>query len=102
MPVHRAGADLALAEFVAAGGDAIALKGQQALDFSAGPNWDVFHRRNPCMRVELVLGDRRADLAVKIVDATWAVYASRAYAERQGRPERPAVSSAICGRLRGN
>jgi DNA-binding transcriptional LysR family regulator len=73
------------------------------------PLIDGFHGRNPGMRVELVISDRRLDLskeadiairggeprdeslvARKIAEAPWAVYASRAYVERHGRPERPA------------
>jgi DNA-binding transcriptional LysR family regulator len=70
---------------------------------------DLFHKRNPGLRVELIISDREfdlpkeADIAIrggeprdeslvgrKIAEAPWAVYASRAYVERHGRPERPA------------
>jgi len=67
-----------------------------------------FHARYPGLRAELVISDRfldlaksEADLAIragtpqddalvgrKIAEAPWAVYASRSYVERHGRPER--------------
>jgi DNA-binding transcriptional LysR family regulator len=70
---------------------------------------DVFHSRHPGLRIELLVSDRfldlakgEADIAIragdprdealvgrKIADAPWAVYASRSYVERHGRPERP-------------
>jgi len=70
------------------------------------PLIDAFHARYPGLRVELVISDRvldlskgEADIAIrlgeprdealvgrKIADASWAVYASRAYVERHGRP----------------
>jgi DNA-binding transcriptional LysR family regulator len=69
---------------------------------------DAFHATHPGLRVELVISDRfldlskgEADIAIrlgkpqdealvgrKIADAPWAVYASRAYVERYGRPQR--------------
>jgi DNA-binding transcriptional LysR family regulator len=68
-----------------------------------------FHRRNPGLRVELIISDREfelpkeADIAIrggepqdealvgrKIAEASWAVYASRDYVKRHGRPENPA------------
>ena len=69
---------------------------------------DRFHARYPGLRVEFVLSDRYLDLAKgeadvalrsgdtddgalvgrKIGDSVWAVYASRAYVERHGKPER--------------
>jgi DNA-binding transcriptional LysR family regulator len=73
------------------------------------PLIDLFHKRNPGLRVELIISDREfdlpkeADIAIrggepqddalvgrKIAEAPWAVYASRAYVERHGRPECPA------------
>jgi DNA-binding transcriptional LysR family regulator len=73
------------------------------------PLIEAFHTRHPGLRVELVISDRfldlskrEADLAIrlgeprdealigrKIGDAPWAVYASRGYVERHGRPHRP-------------
>ena len=70
---------------------------------------EAFHTRHPGLRVELVISDRfldlskgEADIAIragkpqddaligrKIGEAPWAVYASRAYVERHGRPDRP-------------
>jgi DNA-binding transcriptional LysR family regulator len=70
------------------------------------PLIDAFHARYPGLRVELVITERfldlskgEADIAIrlgeprdealvrrKIADASWAVYASRAYVERYGRP----------------
>lgn len=67
---------------------------------------DEFHARHPGLRVELVISDRfldlsksEADLAIrageprdealvgrKIAEAPWAVYASRGYLQRHGRP----------------
>lgn len=67
-----------------------------------------FHARYPGLRVEFVMSDRYLDLALgevdvalrsgdtddgalvgrKIGDSLWAVYASRAYVERCGRPQR--------------
>jgi DNA-binding transcriptional LysR family regulator len=69
---------------------------------------DRFHARHPAMRVQFVMSDRYLDLAQgdadvalrsgdtddgelvgrKIGDSIWAVYASKAYIERHGRPER--------------
>ncbi|WP_167784858.1 LysR family transcriptional regulator [Ramlibacter rhizophilus] len=68
---------------------------------------DRFHARHPAIRVEFVVSDRylslaRGDVDValrsgdteeadvvgrKIADSLWAVYASRDYVARQGRPE---------------
>jgi len=73
------------------------------------PLIDSFHARHPGIRIELLISDRyldlskgEADLAIragepkdealvrrKIGEAPWAVYPSRAYVERHGRPERP-------------
>jgi DNA-binding transcriptional LysR family regulator len=68
---------------------------------------DRFHARHPRLRVEFVTSDRYLDLSKgeadvafrsgdtddelvgrKIADSIWAVYASRAYLDRHGRPER--------------
>jgi DNA-binding transcriptional LysR family regulator len=73
------------------------------------PLIDAFHARYPGLRVELVISDRHldlskgeADIAIrlgepvdealicrKIADASWSVYASRAYVERHGQPDNP-------------
>lgn len=73
------------------------------------PLMDAFHARHPGLRVELVITDRyldlskgEADIAIrtgealddaligrKIAEVPWAVYATRSYIERHGRPERP-------------
>lgn len=70
------------------------------------PLLDRFHARHPGLRVEFVMSDRYLDLAKgdadvalrsgdtddralvgrKIGDSLWAVYASRDYVERHGRP----------------
>jgi DNA-binding transcriptional LysR family regulator len=70
---------------------------------------DTFHARHPSLQVELIISDRFLDLSKgeaeiairlgepqdealvgrKIADAPWAVYASRDYIERCGRPARP-------------
>src|SRR5262249_55491954 len=70
------------------------------------PLIDDFHARYPDLRVELISSDRfldlskgEADIAIrlgepqdealvarKIADVCWAVYASRSYLERHGRP----------------
>jgi DNA-binding transcriptional LysR family regulator len=67
-----------------------------------------FHARHPKLRVEFVMSDKYLDLAKgeadvalrsgdtddgelvgrKIADSIWAVYASRRYVERHGKPER--------------
>jgi DNA-binding transcriptional LysR family regulator len=76
------------------------------------PLFETFHMRFPGLRIELVLSDRlvdlskgEADIAIrsrnlgdeiagenllgrKIAEGTWAVYASRSYVERHGRPDR--------------
>jgi DNA-binding transcriptional LysR family regulator len=71
------------------------------------PLIERFHARHPELRVEFVMSDRYLDLAKgeadvafrsgdtddeligrKIADSIWAVYASRAYIERHGRPAR--------------
>lgn len=72
------------------------------------PFLDRFHARHPGLRVEFVMSDKYLDLAKgeadvalrsgdtddgalvgrKIADSVWAVYASRKYIERHGRPER--------------
>src|SRR5207244_5325732 len=68
---------------------------------------DRFHSRHPGLRVEFVTSDRYLDLSKgevdvafrsgdtddelvgrKIADSIWAVYASRAYIEHHGKPER--------------
>jgi DNA-binding transcriptional LysR family regulator len=68
---------------------------------------DRFHGRHPALRIEFVTSDRYLDLSKgeadvafrsgdtedelvgrKIADSIWAVYASRAYVERHGRPAR--------------
>jgi len=68
---------------------------------------DRFHARHPGLRVEFVMSDKYLDLAKgdadvalrsgdtdgdlvgrKIADSIWAVYASRRYIERHGKPER--------------
>jgi len=73
------------------------------------PLIDAFHARYPSLRVELLITDRlldlskgEADIAIrlgepnddaligrKIAVVPWAVYASRSYVQRHGRPERP-------------
>jgi DNA-binding transcriptional LysR family regulator len=70
---------------------------------------DRFHTRYPGLRVEFVMSDKYMDLSKgdadvalrsgdtddndlvgrKVADSIWAVYASRKYLERRGRPERP-------------
>jgi DNA-binding transcriptional LysR family regulator len=72
------------------------------------PLFETFHTRFPGLRIELMLSDRlvdlskrEADIAIrsleteiadealvgyKIAEGTWAVYASRSYVERHGRP----------------
>jgi DNA-binding transcriptional LysR family regulator len=71
------------------------------------PLIERFHVRYPKLRVEFVMSDRYLDLAKgdadvafrsgdtddelvgrKVADSIWAVYASRAYIERHGRPAR--------------
>lgn len=66
-----------------------------------------FHKRYPHLRVEFITSDRYLDLSKgevdvafrsgdtddeligrKIADSIWAVYASKAYVERHGKPER--------------
>ncbi|NOJ44396.1 LysR family transcriptional regulator [Bradyrhizobium australiense] len=68
---------------------------------------DRFHARYPQLRVEFITSDRYLDLSKgevdvafrsgdtddelvgrKVADSIWAVYASRGYIERHGRPER--------------
>jgi len=68
---------------------------------------DRFHARHPKLRIEFVTSDRYLDLSKgeadvafrsgdtddelvgrKIADSLWAVYASRGYIERHGKPER--------------
>jgi DNA-binding transcriptional LysR family regulator len=73
------------------------------------PLVDAFQARYPGLRVDLIVTERfldlskgEAEIAVrggeprdpvligrKIADNPWAVYASRSYIERHGRPERP-------------
>src|SRR5262249_33179437 len=68
---------------------------------------DRFHARHPGLRVEFVMSDKYGDLAKgeadvalgpgdvddetlvgrKLADSIWAVYASRRYLDRRGRPE---------------
>jgi DNA-binding transcriptional LysR family regulator len=68
---------------------------------------DRFHDRYPGLKVDFVISDRYVDLAAgdadvafrsgepnderlvgrKIADSTWAIYASRHYIERRGRPQ---------------
>ena len=71
------------------------------------PLIERFHTRYPKLRVEFVMSDRYLDLTKgeadvafrsgdtddelvgrKIADSVWAVYASRGYIERHGKPER--------------
>jgi len=71
------------------------------------PLIERFHARYPKLRVEFVMSDRYLDLSKgeadvafrsgdtddelvgrKIADSVWAVYASRSYIERHGKPER--------------
>jgi DNA-binding transcriptional LysR family regulator len=71
------------------------------------PLIERFHARHPKLRVEFVMSDRYLDLSKgeadvafrsgdtggelvgrKIADSVWAVYASRGYIERHGKPER--------------
>ena len=69
---------------------------------------DRFHARHPGLRIEFVMSDKYLDLAKgdadvalrsgdtddeilvgrKIADSIWAVYGSRQYMERRGRPDR--------------
>lgn len=71
------------------------------------PLIDAFHARYPGLRIEFVMSDQfldlskgEADIAIRVGDsrdkaligrtlaaARWAVYASRSYVERHGRPE---------------
>jgi DNA-binding transcriptional LysR family regulator len=75
------------------------------------PLFETFHTRFPGLRVEVLMSDRildlskgEADIAIrsvsgriedetlvgrKIAERTWAVYASRSYIERHGRPNCP-------------
>ena len=75
------------------------------------PLFETFQARFPGLRIELVLSDRlvdmskgEADIAIrthgrepdeeplvgrKIAEGAWAVYASRSYVERHGRPDGP-------------
>src|SRR3954469_22090733 len=73
------------------------------------PLLDIFHQRYPGLRVDLVMTDQYLDLAKgeadvavrageskdgvligrRIADNPWAVYASRTYVARNGRPDRP-------------
>src|ERR1700741_2294093 len=68
---------------------------------------DRFHARQPTLRVEFVMSDKYVDLASgdadvalrsgdtdddvlvgrKIADSLWSVYASKAYIDRNGRPQ---------------
>jgi DNA-binding transcriptional LysR family regulator len=69
--------------------------------------FERFHARHPNLSVEFVTGDRYYDLAKgeadvafrsgdtedelvgrKVADSLWGIYASRAYLERYGKPER--------------
>lgn len=71
------------------------------------PLIERFHARYPKLRVEFVMSDRYLDLSKgeadvafrsgdtddelvgrKIADSVWAIYASRGYIERRGKPER--------------
>lgn len=72
------------------------------------PLIDAFRANHPGLRVDLIMTDRRLDLAKgeaevavrmhepgddalvarRIADSSWAVYASRSYIERSGRPQR--------------
>lgn len=71
------------------------------------PLIERFHARHPKLRVEFVMSDRYLDLSKgeadvafrsgdtddelvgrKIADSIWAIYASRSYIERHGKPER--------------
>ncbi len=71
------------------------------------PLIERFHARHPRLRIEFVMSDRYLDLSKgeadvalrsgdtddeligrKIADSVWAVYASRDYVDRHGRPER--------------
>lgn len=69
---------------------------------------DRFHARHPGLRIEFVMSDKYLDLAIgdadvalrsgdtddevlvgrKIADSIWAVYGSRQYIERRGKPDR--------------
>src|SRR5215207_4747784 len=73
------------------------------------PLIESFRAKYPELRVDLIMTDRRLDLtkgeaevavrmhepgeesliARKIADSQWAIYASRSYIKRHGRPERP-------------
>lgn len=71
------------------------------------PLIERFHAKHPKLRVEFVMSDRYLDLSKgeadvafrsgdtddelvgrKIADSIWAIYASRSYIERHGKPER--------------
>jgi DNA-binding transcriptional LysR family regulator len=71
------------------------------------PLIERFHEHHPNLRVEFVMSDRYLDLLKgdadiafrsgdtddelvgrKLADSIWAVYASRGYIERHGKPER--------------
>jgi len=79
---------------------------------------DRFHARHPALRVHFVMSDKYIDLAKgeadvafrsgdtddgalvgrKIGDSIWAVYASRTYIERHGRPERLEADAVLVAR----
>ncbi len=76
------------------------------------PLLEIFHKRHPGLRVELIMSDHfldiakgEADVAIragvpneetlvgrKIADVPWALYCSRGYLERHGRVERAKTS----------
>jgi DNA-binding transcriptional LysR family regulator len=82
------------------------------------PLFETFHARFPGLRIELLLSDRyvdlskgEADIAIrrlgreiedetlvgrKIAQGAWAVYASRPYIERHGRPDCPEDMARHC------
>jgi DNA-binding transcriptional LysR family regulator len=82
------------------------------------PLIDAFEARHPGLRIEMVMTDRfldlskgEADIAIrsrrhavedealvgrKIAEGAWAVYASRSYVERYGRPDRPEDMAGHC------
>jgi DNA-binding transcriptional LysR family regulator len=74
-----------------------------------GPVIEAFREKRPELRIDLIMTDRRLDLAKgeaevalrmhepgeeslvarRIADSPWAIFASKSYIRRHGRPERP-------------
>jgi DNA-binding transcriptional LysR family regulator len=93
----------------AAGGGVIRMTCPEPILNRMKPLIERFHALHPQLRVEFVMSDRYLDLAKgeadvafrsgdtdddlvgrKIADSIWAVYASRTYIERHGKPEQVA------------